>query len=66
MLAAQNQVYQNLANLVRWADSLLLQGVGLMNKENADVTIKSLIESIEVSGLTLPDTLRPSDIYMRW
>ncbi len=48
MLSTTNQVYQCLAKLIRWADTILLHGDKALNKENAHEIIQAVHHGIEV------------------
>uniref|UniRef100_A0A673ALV7 CRK SH3-binding GNRP n=1 Tax=Sphaeramia orbicularis TaxID=375764 RepID=A0A673ALV7_9TELE len=53
--SCHNRVYQSLANLIRWADQVMLDGIDLEDKENvASVTsvIKAVLDGVKV-GLML-------------
>lgn len=50
--SCHNRVYQSLANLIRWADQVMLDGIDLEDKENvASVTsvIKAVLDGVKVS-----------------
>lgn len=52
--SCHNRVYQSLANLIRWADQVMLDGIDLEDKENvASVTsvIKAVLDGVKVSPL---------------
>lgn len=49
--SCHNRVYQSLANLIRWADQVMLDGIDLEDKENvASVTsvIKAVLDGVKV------------------
>lgn len=50
--SCHNRVYQSLANLIRWADQVMLDGIDLEDKENvASVTsvIKAVLDGVKVN-----------------
>lgn len=52
--SCHNRVYQSLANLIRWADQVMLDGIDLEDKENvASVTsvIKAVLDGVKVAAL---------------
>lgn len=54
--SCHNRVYQSLANLIRWADQVMLEGIDLDDKETvATVTavIKAVLDGVKVWGLFL-------------
>lgn len=58
--SCHNRVYQSLANLIRWADQVMLDGIDLEDKENvASVTsvIKAVLDGVKVG---------PSPIEEMW
>uniref|UniRef100_A0A3Q3J3V7 Rap guanine nucleotide exchange factor (GEF) 1b n=1 Tax=Monopterus albus TaxID=43700 RepID=A0A3Q3J3V7_MONAL len=61
--SCHNRVYQSLANLIRWADQVMLDGVDLEDKENvASVTsvIKAVLDGQELVKLTIEKQEHPS------
>lgn len=48
MMSATNQVYQSLANLIRWADNVLLHGNQAQNKENVAEVVKAVQEATQI------------------
>ena len=51
--SCHNRVYQSLANLIRWADQVMLDGIDLEDKENVtSVTsvIKAVLDGVKVSS----------------
>ncbi|XP_031173294.1 rap guanine nucleotide exchange factor 1b isoform X8 [Sander lucioperca] len=62
--SCHNRVYQSLANLIRWADQVMLDGVDLEDKENvASVTsvIKAVLDGVkELVKLTIEKQEQPS------
>ncbi len=48
ILSSQSQVHRNLADLIRWADHILMHGEQAVNKENAHEIIKSLEDAVRV------------------
>uniref|UniRef100_A0A3Q3IV55 Rap guanine nucleotide exchange factor (GEF) 1b n=1 Tax=Monopterus albus TaxID=43700 RepID=A0A3Q3IV55_MONAL len=62
--SCHNRVYQSLANLIRWADQVMLDGVDLEDKENvASVTsvIKAVLDGVkELVKLTIEKQEHPS------
>lgn len=49
--SCHNRVYQSLANLIRWADQVMLEGIDLDDKETvATVTavIKAVLDGVKV------------------
>lgn len=52
--SCHSRVYQSLANLIRWADQVMLDGIDLDDKENvASVTnvIKAVLDGVKVWAL---------------
>ncbi|GCC30441.1 hypothetical protein chiPu_0008892 [Chiloscyllium punctatum] len=43
-----NQVYQSLANLIRWSDQVILKGVNLEDKERVMAMIKAVLDGIKL------------------
>ncbi|KAM6975118.1 rap guanine nucleotide exchange factor 1b isoform 8-T8 [Tautogolabrus adspersus] len=62
--SCHNRVYQSLANLIRWADQVMLDGIDLEDKENvASVTIviKAVLDGVkELVKLTIEKQEQPS------
>ncbi|XP_068191044.1 rap guanine nucleotide exchange factor 1b isoform X11 [Antennarius striatus] len=62
--SCHNRVYQSLANLIRWADQVMLEGVDLEDKDNvASVTsvIKAVLDGVkELVKLTIEKQEQPS------
>ncbi|XP_041667224.1 rap guanine nucleotide exchange factor 1b isoform X9 [Cheilinus undulatus] len=62
--SCHNRVYQSLANLIRWADQVMLDGIDLDDKENvASVTIviKAVLDGVkELVKLTIEKQEQPS------
>ncbi|XP_055369272.1 rap guanine nucleotide exchange factor 1b isoform X6 [Betta splendens] len=62
--SCHNRVYQSLANLIRWADQVMLDGIDLEDKENvASVTsvIKAVLDGVkELVKLTIEKQEHPS------
>ncbi|XP_033979167.1 rap guanine nucleotide exchange factor 1b isoform X3 [Trematomus bernacchii] len=62
--SCHNRVYQSLANLIRWADQVMLDGIDLEDKENvASVTsvIKAVLDGVkELVRLTIEKQEQPS------
>ncbi|XP_034048976.1 rap guanine nucleotide exchange factor 1b isoform X3 [Thalassophryne amazonica] len=62
--SCHNRVYQSLANLIRWADQVMLDGIDLEDKENvAAVTsvIKAVLDGVkELVKLTIEKQEQPS------
>ena len=50
LVSTTNQVYQSLAQLIRWSDQVLLRGTEEVNKENAHEVIKCVHDGVEVSS----------------
>lgn len=48
MLSASNQVYQSLANLVRWSDNILLYGEKAVEKENVAEIVQAVHDAVKV------------------
>lgn len=46
-----NQVYQSLANLIRWSDRVMLEGVNLDEKEMINAMIKAVLDGVKVCTL---------------
>lgn len=58
--SCHNRVYQSLANLIRWADQVMLDGIDLEDKENvASVTsvIKAVLDGVKVGHSQGPHDL---------
>ncbi|XP_043576286.1 rap guanine nucleotide exchange factor 1-like isoform X1 [Chiloscyllium plagiosum] len=56
-----NQVYQSLANLIRWSDQVILKGVNLEDKERVMAMIKAVLDGIkELVKLTIEKQEQPS------
>lgn len=58
--SCHNRVYQSLANLIRWADQVMLDGIDLEDKENvASVTsvIKAVLDGVKVGPLVTEEML---------
>lgn len=56
--SCHNRVYQSLANLIRWADQVMLDGIDLEDKENvASVTsvIKAVLDGVKVGPLVIEE-----------
>lgn len=56
--SCHNRVYQSLANLIRWADKVMLDGIDLEDKENvASVTsvIKAVLDGVKVGPLVIEE-----------
>lgn len=54
--SCHNRVYQSLANLIRWADQVMLDGIDLEDKENvASVTsvIKAVLDGVKVGPFVI-------------
>ncbi|CAL1273652.1 unnamed protein product [Larinioides sclopetarius] len=47
MLSASNQVYQTLANLIRWSDNILLYGEKATEKENVGDIVQAVREAVK-------------------
>ncbi|GFQ75983.1 guanine nucleotide-releasing factor 2 [Trichonephila clavata] len=47
MLSASNQVYQTLANLIRWSDNILLYGDKATEKENVGEIVQAVREAVK-------------------
>ncbi|XP_054709037.1 LOW QUALITY PROTEIN: rap guanine nucleotide exchange factor 1-like [Uloborus diversus] len=47
MLSASNQVYQTLANLIRWSDNILLYGEKAAEKENVGEIVQSVHDAVK-------------------
>ncbi|GIY77802.1 guanine nucleotide-releasing factor 2, partial [Caerostris darwini] len=47
MLSASNQVYQTLANLIRWSDNILLYGDKATEKENVGEIVQAVHEAVK-------------------
>lgn len=62
--SCHNRVYQSLANLIRWADQVMLDGIDLEDKDNvASVTsvIKAVLDGVkELVKLTIEKQEQPS------
>lgn len=66
--SCHNRVYQSLANLIRWADQVMLDGIDLEDKENvASVTsvIKAVLDGVKVR-LRLSSPLRGGGVAPMW
>lgn len=48
MLSASNQVYQSLANLIRWSDNILLYGEKAAEKENVGEIVQAVQDAVKV------------------
>uniref|UniRef100_T1J7M1 CRK SH3-binding GNRP n=1 Tax=Strigamia maritima TaxID=126957 RepID=T1J7M1_STRMM len=48
LLSTTNQVHQSLANLIKWADNVLLYGNQSHNKENVAEVVKGVHEAIKI------------------
>lgn len=51
--SCHNRVYQSLANLIRWSDQVMLEGIDLDDKDTvATVTtvIKAVLDGVKVRG----------------
>ncbi len=63
-----NQVCHSLANLIRWADQILLQGDQSVNREDAYKVIDEVTKGVEVSwglgGRGLPSKPRVYHAYV--
>lgn len=49
--SCHNRVYQSLANLIRWADQVMLEGIDLDDKETVatvTVVIKAVLDGVKV------------------
>ncbi|XP_055516021.1 rap guanine nucleotide exchange factor 1-like isoform X12 [Leucoraja erinacea] len=56
-----NQVYQSLANLIRWSDRVMLEGVNLDEKEMINAMIKAVLDGVkELVKLTIEKQEQPS------
>ncbi|GCB67538.1 rap guanine nucleotide exchange factor 1-like isoform X9 [Scyliorhinus torazame] len=56
-----NQVYQSLANLIRWSDQVILEGVNLDDKERVMAMIKAVLDGVkELVKLTIEKQEQPS------
>ncbi|XP_048469586.1 rap guanine nucleotide exchange factor 1-like isoform X3 [Rhincodon typus] len=56
-----NQVYQSLANLIRWSDQVILENVNLDDKERVMAMIKAVLDGIkELVKLTIEKQEQPS------
>ncbi|XP_067868421.1 rap guanine nucleotide exchange factor 1-like isoform X2 [Heterodontus francisci] len=56
-----NQVYQSLANLIRWSDRVILEGVNLDDKEMVMAMIKAVLDGVkELVKLTIEKQEQPS------
>lgn len=49
MLSASNQVYQSLANLIRWSDNILLYGEKAAEKENVVEIVQAVRDAVKVT-----------------
>ncbi|XP_058842937.1 rap guanine nucleotide exchange factor 1b isoform X12 [Acipenser ruthenus] len=61
--SCHNRVYQSLANLIRWSDQVMLEGVNLDDKETVTVTvvIKAVLDGVkELVKLTIEKQEHPS------
>ncbi|XP_067341101.1 rap guanine nucleotide exchange factor 1b isoform X14 [Channa argus] len=62
--SCHNRVYQSLANLIRWADQVMLDGIDLEDKENAasvTIVIKAVLDGVkELVKLTIEKQEHPS------
>lgn len=54
MLSASNQVYQTLANLIRWSDNILLYGEKSAEKDNVREIVQAVREAVKVRCLYIP------------
>ncbi|XP_051892846.1 rap guanine nucleotide exchange factor 1-like isoform X5 [Pristis pectinata] len=56
-----NQVYQSLANLIRWSDRVMLEGVNLDEKEMINAMIKAVLDGVkDLVKLTIEKQEQPS------
>ena len=58
--SCHNRVYQSLANLIRWSDQVMLDGIDLEDKENVvavTTVIKAVLDGVKVSPLPSPNPL---------
>eukprot|EP00062_Callorhinchus_milii_P017136 gi/632969189/ref/XP_007900953.1/ PREDICTED: rap guanine nucleotide exchange factor 1 isoform X7 [Callorhinchus milii] len=56
-----NHVYQSLANLIRWSDQVMLEGVNLEDKEMVMTVIKAVLDGVkELVKLTIEKQEQPS------
>lgn len=70
--SCHNRVYQSLANLIRWADQVMLEGIDLDDKETvATVTavIKAVLDGVKVWAFVsvfypLPVAFTKTTLYM--
>ncbi|KAL0965164.1 hypothetical protein UPYG_G00277580 [Umbra pygmaea] len=62
--SCHNRVYQSLANLIRWSDQVMLDGIDLEDKENAvavTTVIKAVLDGVkELVKLTIEKQEQPS------
>jgi Rap guanine nucleotide exchange factor 1 len=49
VISATNQVYQSLANLIRWSDTVLLRSDKSLDKESVGEIAKSVYEAVHVN-----------------
>ncbi len=49
VISATNQVYQSLANLIRWSDTVLLTSDKSLDKESVGEIAKSVYEAVHVN-----------------
>lgn len=48
MLSASNQVYQTLANLIRWSDNILLYGEKSAEKDDVKEIVQAVRDAVKV------------------
>jgi hypothetical protein len=46
---ATNEVYQSLAELIKWSDTVLLYGESSFDRESVRFVVKTVKEAVEVS-----------------
>ncbi|XP_035212636.1 rap guanine nucleotide exchange factor 1-like isoform X3 [Stegodyphus dumicola] len=62
MLSASNQVYQTLANLIRWSDNILLYGEKAVEKENVVEVVQAVREAVKSLVQLSLDRLQHKDL----
>lgn len=53
MSSCHNRVYQSLANLIRWSDQVMLEGIDLDDKDTVTTVttvIKGVLDGVKVRG----------------
>lgn len=53
MSSCHNRVYQSLANLIRWSDQVMLEGIDLDDKDTVTTVttvIKAVLDGVKVRG----------------